>query len=298
MLEASGALVCVNEPLNPSTRPAAPPGCCGPTLSTPSSTSARRTSGSGCRRSGTRCGCASTPWPRCAATTAPTTCSGPKYTAGFGLGRLRGRRALLDDPYAVFAAPGCSPGRLPGGGHGPRPGGHRVELAAARLDPAAGRAAGPAGPGPRPPGPVRPRAGGGRPPAATGSAGQPAVAGDLRDGGRLPPGSAAWRWSGTRTCRPTRCRPSGPLRPARPALRSRRRAGHPGRDLGRVGRGSDALVGVGREGVQDGRPPPGQPGQPPGVARAPHRRGGGPHPRPHRRCRRGLRLPSSGNGSR
>jgi Sulfotransferase family len=28
-----------------------------------------------------------------------------KHTAGFGLGRLRGRRALLDDPYAVFAAP-------------------------------------------------------------------------------------------------------------------------------------------------------------------------------------------------
>ena len=28
-----------------------------------------------------------------------------KYTAGFGLGRLRGRRALLDDLYAVFAAP-------------------------------------------------------------------------------------------------------------------------------------------------------------------------------------------------
>jgi hypothetical protein len=28
-----------------------------------------------------------------------------KYTAGFGLGRLRRRRALLDDPYAVFAAP-------------------------------------------------------------------------------------------------------------------------------------------------------------------------------------------------
>jgi Sulfotransferase family len=28
-----------------------------------------------------------------------------KYATGFGLGRLRGRRALLDDPYAVFAAP-------------------------------------------------------------------------------------------------------------------------------------------------------------------------------------------------
>jgi hypothetical protein len=28
-----------------------------------------------------------------------------KYTAGFALGRLRGRGALLDDPYAVFAAP-------------------------------------------------------------------------------------------------------------------------------------------------------------------------------------------------
>jgi hypothetical protein len=28
-----------------------------------------------------------------------------KYTVGFALGRLRGRRALLDDPYAVFAAP-------------------------------------------------------------------------------------------------------------------------------------------------------------------------------------------------
>jgi Sulfotransferase family len=28
-----------------------------------------------------------------------------KYAAGFALGRLRGRRALLDDPYAVFAAP-------------------------------------------------------------------------------------------------------------------------------------------------------------------------------------------------
>jgi hypothetical protein len=28
-----------------------------------------------------------------------------KYTGGFALGRLRGRRALLDDPYAVFAAP-------------------------------------------------------------------------------------------------------------------------------------------------------------------------------------------------
>jgi hypothetical protein len=26
-----------------------------------------------------------------------------KYAAGFALGRLRGRRALLDDPYAVFA---------------------------------------------------------------------------------------------------------------------------------------------------------------------------------------------------
>jgi hypothetical protein len=31
-----------------------------------------------------------------------------KYTAGFALGRLRGRRALLDDPYAVFAAPWLS----------------------------------------------------------------------------------------------------------------------------------------------------------------------------------------------
>jgi hypothetical protein len=28
-----------------------------------------------------------------------------RNTAGFALGRLRGRRALLDDPYAVFAAP-------------------------------------------------------------------------------------------------------------------------------------------------------------------------------------------------
>jgi hypothetical protein len=28
-----------------------------------------------------------------------------KYTGGFALGRLRGRRVLLDDPYAVFAAP-------------------------------------------------------------------------------------------------------------------------------------------------------------------------------------------------
>jgi hypothetical protein len=28
-----------------------------------------------------------------------------KYTGGFALGRLVGRRALLDDPYAVFAAP-------------------------------------------------------------------------------------------------------------------------------------------------------------------------------------------------
>ncbi|HYN18953.1 MAG TPA: sulfotransferase family protein, partial [Actinomycetes bacterium] len=28
-----------------------------------------------------------------------------KYTAGFGLGRLRRRRVLLDDPYAVFSAP-------------------------------------------------------------------------------------------------------------------------------------------------------------------------------------------------
>jgi hypothetical protein len=27
------------------------------------------------------------------------------HTAGFALGRLRGRRALLDDPYAVFGAP-------------------------------------------------------------------------------------------------------------------------------------------------------------------------------------------------
>ena len=69
----------------------------------------------------------------------------------------------------------------------------------------------------------------------------------------------------------------------RPALRARRRAAHPGRHLGRVGlapgpdlaqqglgRGRDALVAVGRRGVQGGRPPPGQPGQPPGVARAPH----------------------------
>ena len=31
-----------------------------------------------------------------------------KYTAGFTLGRLRARRALLDDPYAVFAAPWLS----------------------------------------------------------------------------------------------------------------------------------------------------------------------------------------------
>ena len=59
MLEASGALVYVNEPLNPQHPPGRSPGVL----------------------------------------------RALKYTAGFGLGRLRGRRALLDDPDAVFAAP-------------------------------------------------------------------------------------------------------------------------------------------------------------------------------------------------
>jgi hypothetical protein len=58
-----------------------------------------------------------------------------KYAAGFGLGRLRGAPGPARRPLRGVRRPlAGSPGRLPGGGHGPRPGGHRVQLAPARLD--------------------------------------------------------------------------------------------------------------------------------------------------------------------
>ena len=111
--------------------------------------------------------------------------------------------------------------------------------------------------------------------------------------GRWPatgPRSPAWRWSATRTCRPTRCRPSPPCTGGwgcrsspTPSGRSWPRP-RPGRAAGRCA-GRCRPVGV-----QDGRPPPRQPGQPPGVARAPHPPGGGPRPRADRRRRRPVRL--------
>ena len=242
MLEASGALVYVNEPMNPQHPPGRSPGCCGPTSSTPSSTSARRTSGYGCRRSGTRCGCASTRWPRCAATTAPTTWFGPSSTPpGSGLAGCAGAGPCSTTRTRCSRPRGCSAGSAA----------RWWSRSATRWPPcpAGGGSAGRRGwPSCWPSRPWSATAWSGScpswrrpwpPTARRGRAGQPAVAGHLRDGGRLPPGAAAWRWSGTRTCRPTRCRrsrrctagsacPSGPT-PSGPSWPRPR----PGRAAGR-----------------------------------------------------------------
>jgi hypothetical protein len=98
MLEASGALVYVNEPLNPQHPPGRSPGVLRADV-----THAFQYISEHNERV----------WlPAFQDTVRLRRNHGPydllralKYTAGFGLGRLRGRRALLDDPYAVLAAP-------------------------------------------------------------------------------------------------------------------------------------------------------------------------------------------------
>ena len=106
MLELSGELVYVNEPLNPRHPPGRSPGVLNAEVS---------------HRYQYVCADNEQPWRRAFADTVALRYHplaevrrnhGPydlarlvKYWSAFAVGRARGRRALLDDPYAVFAAP-------------------------------------------------------------------------------------------------------------------------------------------------------------------------------------------------
>jgi hypothetical protein len=105
MLEASGALVYVNEPLNPQHPPGRSPGVLRADVEHAVQYISEENERDWLPAFQDTARLRFHPWPSCAATTALDLLRAVKYTAGFALGRLRGRRALLDDPYAVFAAP-------------------------------------------------------------------------------------------------------------------------------------------------------------------------------------------------
>jgi hypothetical protein len=106
MLEASGEVVYVNEPMNPQHPPGHSPGILDATVT---------------HRFQYVCTDNEEPWVRAFTDTLALRYKpaaelrrnrGPydlakmgKYATSFTMGRLRGRRAMLDDPFAIFAAP-------------------------------------------------------------------------------------------------------------------------------------------------------------------------------------------------
>jgi hypothetical protein len=106
MLEASGALVYVNEPLNPQHPPGRSPGVLGADVEHAFQYITEENERVWLPAFRDTVRLRFHPLAEVRRNHAPyDLLRALKYTAGFGLGRLRGRRALLDDPYAVFAAP-------------------------------------------------------------------------------------------------------------------------------------------------------------------------------------------------
>jgi hypothetical protein len=106
MLEASGALVYVNEPLNPQHPPGRSPGVLRAEVEHAFQYISEENEGDWLPAFRDTVRLRFHPLAELRRNHRPYDLLRTlKYTAGFGLGRLRGRRALLDDPYAVFAAP-------------------------------------------------------------------------------------------------------------------------------------------------------------------------------------------------
>ena len=106
MLEASGALVYVNEPLNPQHPPGRSPGVLRADIDHAFQYISDHNEQVWLPAFRDTVALRFHPLAEVRRNHAPyDLLRAVKYTAGFALGRLRGRRALLDDPYAVFAAP-------------------------------------------------------------------------------------------------------------------------------------------------------------------------------------------------
>ncbi|HET9557685.1 MAG TPA: sulfotransferase, partial [Actinomycetota bacterium] len=106
MLEASGALVYVNEPLNPQHPPGRSPGVLRAEVTHAFQYISEENERVWLPAFRDTVGLRFHPLAEVRRNHRPyDLLRAVKYMAGFGLGRLRGRRALLDDPYAVFAAP-------------------------------------------------------------------------------------------------------------------------------------------------------------------------------------------------
>jgi len=106
MLEASGALVYVNEPLNPQHPPGRSPGALRAEVTHAFQHISEENERDWLPAFRDTVRLRFHPLAEVRRNHAPyDLLRAVKYTAGFTLGRLRGRRALLDDPYAVFAAP-------------------------------------------------------------------------------------------------------------------------------------------------------------------------------------------------
>ena len=109
MLEASGALVYVNEPMNPQHPPGRSPGVLGAEVAHAFQYISEDNEGAWLPAFRDTVRLRFHPLAELRRNHRPYDLARTvKYTAGFALGRLRGRRALLDDPYAVFAAPWLS----------------------------------------------------------------------------------------------------------------------------------------------------------------------------------------------
>ena len=105
MLQLSGEVVYVNEPMNPSDPPGRSPGVLRADVGGAFEYIRPDDDGVWSKAFRTRSGCAITRWPSCVATTLPTISPGWASTRRSSCSeRIRGRRCLLDDPYATFSA--------------------------------------------------------------------------------------------------------------------------------------------------------------------------------------------------
>jgi hypothetical protein len=106
MLEASGRFVYVNEPLNPRHPPGRSPGVLRAAVDGAFQYVCEDNEGAFLAAFRDTARLRYHPLAELRANHAPDDLARmAKYLAGFTAGRLRGRRALLDDPYAVFSAP-------------------------------------------------------------------------------------------------------------------------------------------------------------------------------------------------
>lgn len=106
MLERSGRFVYVNEPLNPKHRPGRSPGVLNASVQHPYQYVCADNEATWLPAFRDTTALRYHPLAELRANRAPYDLARlAKYWSAFGTGRRRGRRALLDDPYAVFTAP-------------------------------------------------------------------------------------------------------------------------------------------------------------------------------------------------